>query len=181
MCRCSSTLRQRRDDLFEVGALLRTYDDDLDYGILEIFPPIARATLTTDAPDFCRTVEAELGAKSYVDSVSCRPLLSGEPTDDGEVSVTNVPSMGSVAADTFLTFEGQRYRAVEVLQASLVAEAEFQKIGITTEADIDFEGELKVYRRLGGETAIYTFSPPIEVEGEDSSVPALWLRWEPEE
>lgn len=61
-----------QDDIDEVDALLRAYDDDLEFLIMESFPPIGRALLATDAPDFCQTVEAELQAKSYVDDVSCR-------------------------------------------------------------------------------------------------------------
>lgn len=62
-----------QDDIDEASALLRAYDDDLEFLIMESFPPIGRALLATNAPDFCRTVEAELEAKSYVDGVSCRP------------------------------------------------------------------------------------------------------------
>ncbi len=79
-----------QDDLFEVGALLRTYDDDLEYVILEIFPPIGSAMLETDAPDFCQTVEAELEAKSYVDDVSCGPHVEADKADPDEpVSTDN--------------------------------------------------------------------------------------------
>lgn len=60
-----------QDDIDEVGGLLRVYDEDLDFVVLEIWPPIGRALLATDMPDFCQTVEAELGAKSYVDDVKC--------------------------------------------------------------------------------------------------------------
>jgi hypothetical protein len=63
-----------QDNLFETEALLRAYDDGLEYVIMESFPPIGRAMLATNAPDFCQTVEAELEAKSHVDRVSCRPV-----------------------------------------------------------------------------------------------------------
>ena len=111
-----------QDNTFEVGDFLRGFDDDLDYGIMEIFPPIGRGLLATDASDFCQTVAAELEARSYVDSVTCGPPPSGA-LDDGDepVTVTNVPSMGSIAPDTFLTFEGARYRAVDVIQAPWLA------------------------------------------------------------
>ena len=62
-----------QDDIDEVAALLRTFDDGLEFIILERFPPQGRAMLATDAADFCRTIEADLEAKSYVDSASCRP------------------------------------------------------------------------------------------------------------
>ena len=94
---------------------------------MEIFPPIGRGLLATDASDFCQTVAAELEAKSYVDSVTCGPPPAAGELDDGDetVTVTNVPSMGSIAPDTFLTFEGARYRAVDIIQAPLVGEDEF--------------------------------------------------------
>ncbi len=79
-----------QDDMDEAGAFLRTFDDDLEYLILEIFPPIGRAVLATDAPDFCHTVEAELGAKSYVDEVSCGPHVETDQADPDEpVSTAN--------------------------------------------------------------------------------------------
>ena len=80
-----------QDELFEVGALLRTYDDDLEYFILETSPPIGEARLATDAPDFCRTVDAELEAKSYVDDVSCGPHVETDQADpdDEPVSTDN--------------------------------------------------------------------------------------------
>jgi hypothetical protein len=61
-----------QDDIDEVGALLRAYDNDLQFVIMESFPPIGRALLETHAPDFCQTVQAELEAKTYIDDVSCR-------------------------------------------------------------------------------------------------------------
>lgn len=62
-----------QDDLDEVADLLRSFDDDVDFLILERFPPAGRAALATDAPDFCATLEPELAAKSYVESASCEP------------------------------------------------------------------------------------------------------------
>jgi hypothetical protein len=80
-------------DLDEAGALLRTFDDDLDFLIMEIFPPIGRAVLATDAPDLCQTVEAKLEAKSYVNSVSCRPWQEPDQAEpDAPVSTDNDPN-----------------------------------------------------------------------------------------
>ncbi len=67
------TTEATQDDMFDVGAFLRTFDDDLEYLIMEIFPPIGRAVLTTDAADFCQTVEAALEDESYVVDVSYVP------------------------------------------------------------------------------------------------------------
>jgi hypothetical protein len=79
-----------QDDLDEAGSLLRTFDEDVDFLIMEIFPPIGRAVLATDAPDFCRTVEAALEAKSYVDGASCRPWQEPDQADpDAPVSTDN--------------------------------------------------------------------------------------------
>ena len=68
-----------QDDYDEVGAVLRAYDDELEYVIMESWPPIGRALLTTDVADFCQTVEAELEAKSYIDDVSCGPVEPAPP------------------------------------------------------------------------------------------------------
>ena len=76
-----------QDDYDEVGAVLRAYDDELEYVIMESWPPIGRALLTTDVADFCQTVEAELETKSYIDHVSCGPVEPAPPPTppaDGE-------------------------------------------------------------------------------------------------
>ncbi len=61
-----------QDGIDEVEAILRRFDDDLEFLIQESFPPTGRAFLETDAVDFCPTVEAELEAKSFVDAVLCQ-------------------------------------------------------------------------------------------------------------
>ncbi len=82
-----------QEDLDEAGSLLRTFDDDVDFLIMEIFPPIGRAVLATDAPDLCQTVEAKLEAKSYVNSVSCRPWQGPDQVEpDAPVSTNNDPN-----------------------------------------------------------------------------------------
>ena len=79
-----------QQEIDEAGALLRTFDDDVDFLIMEIFPPIGRAVVTTEAADFCQTVETELGAKSYVDEVSCGPHVETDQADPDEpVSTDN--------------------------------------------------------------------------------------------
>ncbi len=99
------------------------------------------------------------------------PAASDEPDGEGP------ESSGLVAPDTFLTFEGQRYRLREVLQADLISD-EFTEIGVASEADIDHEGELKVYRGQDDGAAVYTYSPAVDGGSEEGDVPALWLRWE---
>jgi hypothetical protein len=80
-----------QDDIDEAGAVLGAYDEDLEFFVMEIWPPIGRALLTTDVADFCQTVEGELEAKSYVDDVSCGPV---EP----EPAPTTAPDGGDVIA-----------------------------------------------------------------------------------
>ncbi len=99
------------------------------------------------------------------------PAASDEPDGEGPAS------SGLVAPDTFLTFEGQRYQLRAVLQADLIPD-EFTEVGVASEADIDYEGELKVFRRQGDGAAVYTFSPALDADGEEGGVAALWLRWE---
>lgn len=83
---------------------------------------------------------------------------------------------GVVAPNTFLTFEGQRYRLTEVQQASLLPRDEFQERGIAEAADIDHTGDLKVFTRQDEADTIYTLSPATG-SGEDAT-PETWLRWE---
>ncbi len=169
-----------QDDLKEVGDFLRTFDADLDYRILESFPPIGHVTLATDASNFCQTVEQELEGKEYIDGISCGPAPTPEEAPDGDEPVSSGPISGSVAPNTFLTFNGEKYRLTDLVQADLVPQSEFTEIGVASEADIDYEGELRVYRRQGDKAAVYTFSPPVDAEGEEGVTPALWLKWEPE-
>ena len=98
-------------------------------------------------------------------------VQTDEPSDGGPAS------SGLVAPSTFLKFYGQSYELKETLQASLITE-KFEEIGIATEADIEHEGELRVYRGPGEDSAVYTFSPAVDTNGEEGDVPALWLRWE---
>ena len=70
-----------QDNLDEAGALLRTYDDDLEFLIQESFPPTGRAVLETDVADFCQKVTSDLARKSYVESGECAPLLPSDVPD----------------------------------------------------------------------------------------------------
>lgn len=78
-----------QDDLSEAEAILRSYDEALDYLIQESFPPTGRALLTTDAPDFCSTIEAELKAKTYVQNVVCKEWREPSRSLDPEKPVTS--------------------------------------------------------------------------------------------
>ena len=103
---------------------------------------------------------------------TARSRISGAPTPSGGGS-------GAVPADTFLTFDSQRYVLREVLADPSIPASDFVEIGTASQADIDYVGELKVYRRQGDATYVYTYSPPASVGGQENAVPAAWLRWEP--
>ena len=81
-----------QEDIDEVDALLRTYDDDFEFIILESFPPIGSALLTLETSDECWTIEAQLEAKSYVADASCEPR---QPVhlDDPDAPVPNPPTV----------------------------------------------------------------------------------------
>ncbi len=82
-----------QQDIDEAGGLLRTFDDDVDFLIMEIFPPIGRAVLTTDATGFCPTLKATLEAESYVDGASCRLWQEPDQAEpDAPVSTDNDPN-----------------------------------------------------------------------------------------
>ncbi len=82
-----------QDDLDDAASLLRTFDDDVEFLIMEIFPPIGRAVLATDAPDFCPTVKSALEAERYVDGASCRPWQEPDQAEpDAPVSTDNDPN-----------------------------------------------------------------------------------------
>jgi len=80
-----------QEDLTETNETLQSYDEALQFLIQESFPPIGRAVLTTDASDFCSTIETDLEAKTYVQSVVCQKweepdtsLSPEEPVQSGD-------------------------------------------------------------------------------------------------
>ena len=102
---------------------------------------------------------------------------SGSETSD-QPSGDGLTSSGFVAPNVFMTFEGQRYQLRDVLQANLISD-DFTEVGAASEADIDFDGELTVFRRQGDDSAVYTYSPAVDEGGEEGDLPALWEKWEP--
>ncbi len=102
---------------------------------------------------------------------------SGPAAIDDSTGGDEPTSSGFVAPNVFMTFEGQRYQLRDVLQANLISD-QFTEIGAATEANIDFDGELTVFRRQGDEAAVYTYSPAVDTEDEEGDLPALWNRWE---
>ncbi|HWO73872.1 MAG TPA: hypothetical protein VNN21_09980 [Dehalococcoidia bacterium] len=95
-------------------------------------------------------------------------------TDDGGAMVSGA---GSVAPNVFLRFEGRTYRLRDLLQANLPeAAGDYREVGSTTDADIDFDGRLRLYKRAGDPDALYSYSPGVP----GTSGQAFWLRWLPE-
>ena len=86
-------------------------------------------------------------------------------------------SSGAIVPDTFLTFDGGQYELTDVLQADLISD-ELTEVGVASEADIDYEGQLKVYTRAGDDAAVYTYSAAVDGEGEEGDTPATWAKWE---
>ncbi|MCH7523062.1 MAG: hypothetical protein IH920_04740 [Chloroflexi bacterium] len=106
------------------------------------------------------------------DSDDSGPAAADDLTGGDEAS-----SSGFVAPNVFMTFEGQRYQLRDVLQADLIPD-QFTEIGAASEANIDFDGELTVFRRQGDDSAVYTYSPAVDAEDEEGDLPALWEKWE---
>ena len=75
-----------------------------------------------------------------------------------------------------MTFEGNQYRLVQVLQADQTDGSAFTQVGQASQSDA--EGDRTVYTRQGDDSAVYTFLAGTG-SGEDAR-PDLWYRWEPE-
>lgn len=76
-----------QEEMEAVAAALRAFDADADMLILEIFPPIGRAIVETDAADFCSSARERLEPVHGVAGVSCRPHEADGPADpDAPVS-----------------------------------------------------------------------------------------------
>ncbi len=76
-----------QDNIDEAAAFLRTFDDELEFVVMEILPPIGSAVLDLETSDECSTIEAQIEAKSYVAGVTCessQPNGEVEPGDFAE-------------------------------------------------------------------------------------------------
>lgn len=139
------------------------------------------------------TWRARMGMASLAAGAIMAVVLSGCGSGKTESTGASRPapdasrggSLSSVAPNTFLTFEGRRYRLVALEQADLVDAADFAKAGQATEADID-QSDLSVWRRQGDDAAVYTYaaSPSEEpmtgsgsAPAEPAGPPAFWYRW----
>lgn len=76
-----------QSDMDDVAALLRIYDDELDFLVQESFPPTGVARVKTNDDGFCAAVESELEAKSYVESVTCGEKQNQTPVDNPDEPV----------------------------------------------------------------------------------------------
>jgi len=84
-----------------------------------------------------------------------QPTAGPAETPAGGGAVT---SNSSVAPNTFLTFEGDRYRLESLEQANLAPDdGEYTEVGTASEADID-QADLTVFRREGEPDAVYTYA-----------------------
>lgn len=77
-----------QEDIDEAIDLLRGYDSGVEVLVLEIFPPQLNATLETDVPNFCATVQPELEGRSYVSAVKCGANQQTPSGGDDPVSTT---------------------------------------------------------------------------------------------
>ena len=75
-----------QDHIDEADAFLRTFDDDLEFIIMEISPPIGSVLLDLETSDECSTIEAQLEAESYVAGVSCEPWQPNGEVESGELA-----------------------------------------------------------------------------------------------
>jgi hypothetical protein len=78
-----------QDHLDEAEAILRGSFDELEFVIMESFPPIGRAFLGVTGPDDCLVVADLLEAQSYVDSATCEVSDTGSNDGDEDVPVVN--------------------------------------------------------------------------------------------
>jgi hypothetical protein len=101
-------------------------------------------------------------------AVACGGGGKAPESNDGAGAVS---SAGMVAPDTFLTYDGQRYELVNILQEDFVSRSEFQVAGEATEADVDMKGDMRVFIRTGDAGSIYTYSAPT---ADDTG---FWLAW----
>ncbi len=104
-----------------------------------------------------------------------KPAASND--DDPGPADGGPSSSGAIVPNTFLTFNGRQYELRDVLQANLISD-EFTEVGVADKADIDYEGQLKVYTRAGEDAAVYTYSAAVDGPGEEGDTPATWARWE---
>jgi len=120
------------------------------------------------------SVAALLGAACSDDDGDA---ANGQPAAENQGTVSGPTSAGAIVPNTFLTFESDQYRLVEILQADLIDDSWFTEAGEASESDV--EGDPTLYTRQGDDGAVYTFLAGAG-SGEDA-LPDIWYRWEPAE
>lgn len=78
------TTSAAQDNFGEVSALLRTYDQNLQYFPQEIFPRIDIVFLRTDIANLCPTIEGVLEERIYVQKVTCQRWQALPPVENPE-------------------------------------------------------------------------------------------------
>jgi len=135
-----------QDDIDEASALLRAYDQDLEFLIMESWPPIGRALLATDAPDFCEAVQAELEARSYVDDVSCGPCTGSQCGSQGPAP--DEPATSTAITGTVMDVS---------LSARIITLAEGPEVVALTE-------QTKLVSPSGGEATLQDVRPGMRIQ-----------------
>lgn len=80
-------------DIDELGELLASYDEGVEYLIQESFPPTGTAVVATDVDDFCAEILPEIENRSYVTVGSCGPQLEpGDLDHDDPVPDVDLPN-----------------------------------------------------------------------------------------
>jgi len=101
---------------------------------------------------------------------------SGQPATEGQGTVSGPNSPGAIVPNFLMTFEGNQYRLVQVLQADQTDGSAFTPVGQASQSDAP--GDTTVYTRQGDDGAVYTFLAGTG-SGADAQ-PGVWYRWEPE-
>lgn len=139
------------------------------------------------------TIAAACGGTSEVATNEQPPQSTGasevatpeQPTQPAGPSGGDASKPPVLPRDLFLTFEGTRYEAIDLVPILGPPVDRMTRVGVAELVDADSQGEIKVYRRLGEPgPAIYTetFDPTEMPGGEDSIGRAqLWIRWIPAE
>ena len=101
-------------------------------------------------------------------------FASGQPAAEGQGTVSGPNSVGAIVPNSLMTFQGNQYRLVQVLQADQIDGSAFTEVGQASQSDA--EGDRTVYTLQGDDSAVYTFLAGTG-SGEDA-LPGLWYRWE---
>jgi hypothetical protein len=99
---------------------------------------------------------------------------SGQPAAEGQGTVSGPNSPGAIVPNFLMTFEGNQYRLVQVLQADQTDGSAFTPVGQASQSDAG--GDLTVYTRQGDDSSVYTHFKG--TSGGEDAAPESWYRWE---